>query len=236
VAGAGALVIARFRQWLWHQSYYEGYRFAKLPLVGTTVRHAQDRHYAKRVIPDLRALHDVLESSDLAGRYWLWGGLLLGWAREGGLIAHDRDVDFALMAEDLPRLLRACQAVQAAGFIPLNQFFNNEGRLTELTFRKHGARFEFYVLDQVDSNLRYFSYGMSDGNYLEVEGLVPQQGLVPFEFFDRTWLRHDDYERELDAMYGDWRTPRSDWNYLTDTRSNTTRRPWLNTETQWRTP
>src|SRR5688500_4973529 len=50
---------------------------------------------------NLRRLHDALEQTPLAGRYWLFGGMLLGWAREGRLLRHDyRDVDFGYEAAD----------------------------------------------------------------------------------------------------------------------------------------
>ena len=35
------------------------------------------------VAVEMRRLNDVLEATPMAGRYWVWGGLLLGWAREG---------------------------------------------------------------------------------------------------------------------------------------------------------
>ena len=34
-----------------------------------------------------------------------------------------------------------------------------------------------------------------------------------FAFLGRTWLRPRDPAAELEALYGDWRTPRPDWDY-----------------------
>jgi hypothetical protein len=52
----------------------------------------------RRLMADnLRVLITVLARTRLAGRTWLFGGLLLGGVREGGLMLHDTsDTDFAL--------------------------------------------------------------------------------------------------------------------------------------------
>ena len=53
---------------------------------------------------DLRDLHDALERTDLRGHYWVWSGLLLGWAREGAVLPHDSlDADFAVTDDDFCR-------------------------------------------------------------------------------------------------------------------------------------
>ena len=44
---------------------------------------------------NLVLLNDVLQSTPLAGRLWVLGGVLIGWAREGRVLAHDsHDADF----------------------------------------------------------------------------------------------------------------------------------------------
>lgn len=204
-----------------------------MPVVGRSFAQVNNRLFARRFVPDLREFHDLLEDSPLRGRYWVWAGMLLGWAREGQLLAHDRDADFAILPEDVAELLKLVPVLRAAGFLPLMQFRNNEGRVTELTFRRHGAKFEFFVFEEVDGALRYFVYGGPIGSPLELEAKIPRQALVPFEFLGRTWLRPEDFESELTLMYGTWRVPQTDWDYLTDDRAVVDRRPWTNTDTSW---
>ena len=43
------------------------------------------RRMIELLAEDLRDLHDVLERTNLDGHYWVWAGLLLGWAREGAI-------------------------------------------------------------------------------------------------------------------------------------------------------
>ena len=68
---------------------------------------------------DLRRLNDVLSHTSLAARYWVWGGMLLGWARDGSLLAHDTkhlDADFGVLAEDEERFDTAVPVLERAGF------------------------------------------------------------------------------------------------------------------------
>lgn len=200
---------------------------------GRTLASPSNRLFARRFIRDLRQLHDVLAETEISGRYWMWAGMLLGWAREGAPIAHDRDADFAILPEDLPRLINALPALRRAGFKPHLEFHNNEGNVTELALRCHRTKFEFFIFEPVDDMLRYFVYGWPPNSLVELEGRIPAQKLVPFEFLGRTWLRHDDFERELTWMYGDWHTPKKDWNYLSDDLAIVSRQVWTNTDTSW---
>jgi hypothetical protein len=208
-------------------------RLFTIPGIGRVVASFCNRLFVRRFVPDLQRLHDVLEETDLSGHYWIRAGMLLGWAREGTLLAHDRDADFGVLAEDLPRLLGAISALRRAGFRPLMRFRNNERQTVELTFIRHGTKFEFFILEPVDDQLRYFVFGWHPDHLFQIEKRLPAQGLVPFDFLDRKWLRPDDFELELRCMYGDWRIPKRDWNYLRDARNEVNRQPWVEYDTTW---
>ncbi|MFI5036194.1 MAG: hypothetical protein ACHQFZ_08335 [Acidimicrobiales bacterium] len=182
---------------------------------------------------DLRLLNDILAKEEIAGRYWVWAGLLLGSVREGQVIAHDRDADFAILPEDVPTLEKAVPALRRAGFKPLARYRNNKGEVTRLNFRKHYIYYEFYVFEPVDGMLRYFAFDPNPDHLEEIESQIPNQDLAPFEFLGRSWLRHADYERELELMYGDWRTPQPKWNYLRDDEAEVDRRVWINPDISW---
>lgn len=222
-------------RWEWLRIFRGGAynRLSRTPGLDRAFVRLNDQLFVRQFARDLCRLHDVLSGTDLAGRYWVWSGMLLGWAREGALIAHDRDADFGLVPEDLSRLLRATPALRRAGFQPLHQFRNNEGRVTELMFRRHRAMFDFCVLEPVDGMLRYYVYGWLPEDLIEVEAQLPNQELVTFDFLGRTWLRHADYERELEMMYGDWRTPQRDWDCVHDDKAAVCHRPRVNLDTSW---
>jgi hypothetical protein len=185
-------------------------------------------------VQDLRRLNDTLRATDLSYRYWVFGGMLLGWARERGVLGHDnRDADFAIRSIDLPKLYAAIPALGRAGFRPLFRYSNHAGDVTELTFTRRGAEFEFFVMCPVGNTLRYFMYGRSPDGPVEVEVETQDQPLVPFDVVGRTWLKPEDHERELSLTYGDWRVPNVGWSYL-DQPNIVDRRPWLNANHDWR--
>ncbi len=63
---------------------------------------ALDPALRRRIFPrTLRRFNDAMATTPLQNRCFVWGGLLLGWAREGAPLAHDfADADFLIRAED----------------------------------------------------------------------------------------------------------------------------------------
>ena len=179
--------------------------------------------YVRRAvfIRDLRRLNDVLATTALANRYFVCGGLLLGWARNGKILLEDADdADFAYLAEDAGAFESAARVLARAGYEPVARFVNNDGQPTEHVFRRHGARFEFFALWHREGLVRYFMYDAGDELVCE----RAHQDLVPFRFLGRTWLKPAGHEAVLTATYGDWRSSRADWNFA-DAGTVIARRP-----------
>lgn len=208
-------------------------RLTLLPVIGRVLSWPADQFFARHFTADLQLINDVLRDADLADRCWVWAGVVLGWAREGALLKNDRDIDFALLPEDLPRLIAALPRLRDAGFVPVAKWRNNEGHVTEIMLERHNGKFDFYVMEPVDGELRYFVYGWPPDRLIQVESRIPDQPLTTFELLDREWLRHEDFDKELTAMYGDWRTPDRGWNYLTDDLAIIERQPWTRSDTTW---
>ena len=74
----------------------------------------RDRFFAHRLTADRRRINDLLATGDFSGRHWVRAGMLLDLVQEGGLLAHDRDADFGLLREDLPRLLHVLRVDHAS--------------------------------------------------------------------------------------------------------------------------
>jgi hypothetical protein len=182
---------------------------------------------------NLRRLNDVLASTGLAGRYWIWGGLLLGWARNGEIISHDaQDADFAYLVDDAPLFYDAARALVANGFKPFNRFCNNEGHPTEYCFKRQGVKFEFFEVEPVGASLHYYMYGRDEeGVPVQAKAKIPNQPLEQLRLCRRTWLKHANHEAELTAHYGDWKTPNYGWWYL-DQLDIYSKEKWLNIEQQ----
>jgi hypothetical protein len=170
----------------------------------------------ERFADDLRLLCDALEQSPLKDCYWVWSGLLLGWAREGAILKHDSlDADFAVADKNFEQLVAAVPAIVAAGFVRDRCFVNNDGVVTELTFLRHGARFDFFrMFPDGDERVRYFMYSIRWKGIIEIQAGLPDQSKEPFDFLGRTWQKSADHELELTSMYGNWRIPDPSWSYL----------------------
>lgn len=155
---------------------------------------------------ELQELNDTLASTSLAGHYSVGGGLLLGWAREGRVLDHDtHDVDFWVYAEDGDRVEAAAAALARVGFRPLWRYRNTAGVVTEYTFVRRGARFEFFLLFPAPSpgRRRYFLYDRDR----EIENEIADQPVEPFVFLDRDWLKPCGHEEHLRETYGRWEEP-----------------------------
>ena len=200
-----------------------------------TVRAARQKAFARR----LRRLHDALAPTTFADRYWVWSGLLLGWAREGRPLDHDLwDVDFALLPEDLDHFLASVPALAAAGFTPRAYYCDDDGTPWEYQLECGPTKYEFWVLepDAARTAMRYRSFVYKEARPREMLVCeLPYQERVPFAFLGRTWHKVADHETELTAIYGDWRTPDPTWTFL-DSADVVERRPWNRGRDRWGTP
>ena len=189
------------------------------------------------VTSDLQRLNDVLADTPFAGRYRAMGGFLLGWAREGALLEHDlRDFDFAYGEEDDDRFAAAIPALERAGFRRLFRYRSRDGEYTEHSFRRRGAKYEFFRLTHRGAQDRYHVYGIDPDDptrHLELLCEVPAQPLEAFEHVGRIWLKPRDHEAELQEMYGEWRIPDPAWSFF-DEGTIVDRHVWPESDYRWR--
>lgn len=188
----------------------------------------------RRFRQNLRRLHRALAPTPINDHYWIWAGLLLGWAREGDVLSHDiGDADFAYLQDDRERFLASIPALIAAGFLPLFKFRNHHGTVTQYTFARHGS-FEFFELEPIGDRFHFYGYfGFDEDAPIEIKAEIPHQECVPFTFLGREWLKVRDHDLELQAMYGEWWVPQADWQTDRDLRAIVDRRPWLDGPPSW---
>jgi hypothetical protein len=192
----------------------------------STVRDARERQAAR-----LRRLHDALASTPIAGRYWVSGGVLLGWAREGHLLSHDAlDADFNYRAEDAQRLEASLPALVDAGFRLARRFPNIDDQPTQWVVDLDEAIFDFFCVQIEGDRLRWSSYGTNTdptSPHSHVQNIceIPALPLEEFAFLGRHWLKPVDHEAELTSIYGPWRTPDPNYDFMRGP-AIVERRPW----------
>jgi hypothetical protein len=195
-------------------------RFSKTFARRTGIRNVRLRVWRRLLIRDLQRLNDVLADSPLAGRYWIQGGLLLGWAREGQIMLNDlADVDFGYRAEDREAFERTIPLLAAAGFRQVLEFRNADDTVTIDKFARAYTRYDFFPMWPHEGHLRLYTYDSvyhahdKSWEYFEFVHQFPDQELAPFTFIGRTWYKHADHEAELDTNYGSWRVPDPGWTH-----------------------
>lgn len=180
-------------------------------------------------LPERRArgliyLHDVLAGTGFHRKYWMVMGLLLGCMRDGGPIPWDRDADFGFLERDLPDFMAAFGELRRKGFSPCRLQVNNDGKITKWAVRRQGFKFEFFLFEQRADRLRWYYHSRKPR--LEVVNEIPVHGLDEFELYGRRWLKPDNADACLTALYGDWRTPDSHYVYWRDCGATVDRYPW----------
>ncbi len=103
----------------------------------------------REAVRGLRKFYDALVGTPIEGRYWVFGGVLLGWAREGRLLSGDLlDVDLAYLDADHERFLDSVSALVEAGFRTTERRSNSQRCYSVHKFQRRGIRYEFFRHDE----------------------------------------------------------------------------------------
>jgi hypothetical protein len=170
-------------------------------------------------------LNRIFADAGVAGKYWLCGGAVLGLARSGGFLAHDRDLDFHYFAEDWP----AFEALKKSGFRLRYTWFSNSGHPTEYVFVYNGVKFEFFEAQRMGDRFTWYSYCRRRFKRPARQFLnaVPADEFDQVTLFDCSWSCPRNKEQYLEALYGEeWRIPRKDYVYYMDSMAIIKREPW----------
>ena len=168
-------------------------------------------------------LRDLSSAAAEAGvRPLLFWGTLLGYVREGGFIAHDRDIDVALLPEDAPRRERLFSAMRARGYRVAgadteHARFLRPDRLLHL---------DVDILVRSGDQVAVVSL-RSDGSRMFhpfPAAAIGEPQAATFLGDVPVWLPRDP-DTILTMIYGDWRTVRRGWNSIRDARTLTARLP-----------
>jgi hypothetical protein len=170
----------------------------------------------EQYVANLQLLNRVLADSPVAGRYGVFGGLLLGIVREGKPLPGDWDADFYYLDTDAASFEASIPLLLNAGFERLYRFVANDRIAWEYSFLKDDAKFEFFRTTLGDDGCLYYYDFVTGGKPLQQWKSFRGVPLCPMHFLDCTWLVVDDLDAGLTSVYGNWRTPDPKWTWAND--------------------
>jgi hypothetical protein len=164
----------------------------------------------------LNEIEHALEESGL--ETFLAFGTLLGFVREGGLIAYDDDIDICVINKGKNEWEILDDVMKKCGLMMTREFFYKENRAIA-TYSRDGVNVDFYLFEVRDGRYMTYSFWPVDKNqkyqygiyedYKIVEHFYPTPVGIHSEMIHDTFvLLPQNGEEILEALYGkDWRTP-----------------------------
>lgn len=135
---------------------------------------------------------------------FLMSGTLLGHARHGGLLPHDKDVDLGLIGWE--HQFTVAEALLEAGHFRLDlaQLSGHNRFLMSAHDMRNGMAVDFFLFHNKGD---HFLHGIDFDMGFTQNFRFSTFGLQEVEFLDERFYVPDDIDRNLTENYGDWRTP-----------------------------
>ena len=150
----------------------------------------------------LKDISEILTQNNI--EMFLVSGTFLGCVREGKLLSHDHDVDVGIWdnytQKDITKL------IQKSG-----KFYIHEPLSDKIIKAKHING----VL--VDIFIHYKENGLIYHEGVKSRWHNQPFDLIPYRLLGTEYLGAKDYDTYLSENYGDWRTPKKDFDYVLDT-------------------
>ena len=175
-------------------------------------------------------LEGVCTVLDDAGiKYSLDAGTLLGVIRENRLLPWDNDMDLMIPREELPKLEAVLDRIRALGYrARVNKHVKDDPPMLLSNERivkvwiPHLFVFRAVILDIFVKTKVDDQYVWAEGTKRYARKAVPahfHDELKRVEFAGRTYPVPAAAEGYLPQRYGDWRTPRKEWDHISDDKS-----------------
>lgn len=163
-------------------------------------------------------LKDVVETLNQLqfSAWWLEAGTCLGAIREKRFIPHDSDIDIGIMAIDVAKSEALGDALIAKGFSANSA--NNGGTPEygyEISFIRNGINVDFFFFYE-DGDTLWHGAWSSAGIHKHVFTKSLFEELLQIEFLGLHVFVPNPAEQYLEERYGDWQTPKYDWDWKVD--------------------
>lgn len=169
-----------------------------------------------------------LKDTPMKDKFWLCGGALLGYAREGALLKHDNDIDFHYWSSDALLIEDTLKSLKIYGFKYCYNLKNSSGNITQHTIKYKNVKIDFFEAIKKDTNIQWTCYTTKHWNRPARQFLnqIPSVELTAVEFYGVSILKPLDHDAYLTALYGDWQKPMKDYTYYIDSKAIISKEPW----------
>jgi len=170
----------------------------------------------------------ALEQTPMKGSYWLCGGILLGYAREGRLLRHDTDIDFHYWKEDEEKMRETWEMLPRFGFKQVKIIRSNNNHPSQYVFKFGKVKVEFFLAWREEGKVNWYCYTTKHWNRPSRQFLnqIPDLEISGIEWYGVPVKKPADHDLYLTSIYGDWRVPMKGYVYYFDSRAIVSCEPW----------
>jgi hypothetical protein len=156
-------------------------------------------------------LHDAKKILDeMKLKFWLNNGTLLGYYRDGTFIENDIDVDLGLFDYNEDILDR----FKEYGFELYKEYGNVRDGL-EYSFMRNGYKLDLFFFKKRRGG--YYQYVWDNDDRFAYK--FPEFTLKKIKFYGLYFNIPKNTDDILKAQYGEWKEPKSDWDYIKDPKN-----------------
>ena len=201
-------------------------KFLQLPIINK-LNHLAN----KKIDGDRQKLlkdnaHQILKefeevSNQLGHKIWIEAGTLLGYEREGAILSHDIDMDFAMLKPDDSSELDKIIVFLAERNFVLNRKLLYKGDVKEISFSYNGLNVDIILFERVNEKVistTMIWYGMNALNKpVDIEAFyyeLPMEELKQVSFMDATTYVPTNPVDYLKGYYGgDYLIPNTNYDW-----------------------
>lgn len=201
-------------------------KFLQLPIINRLNHLANKKIDGDRQKLLKENAHQILKefeevNNQLGHKIWIEAGTLLGYVREGAILSHDIDMDFAMLKpEDSLELDRIIDFLATRNFV-LNRKLIYQDEVKEISFSYNGLNVDIILFERVNEKIistTMIWYGMNALNKpVNIEAFyyeLPMEELEQVSFMDATTYVPTNPADYLKGYYGeDYLIPNTNYDW-----------------------